>query len=813
MNNQQQIDSSLEQRAMAELEAEHYKEAIELYKQLWESSDDKKWQQQLAYCYLQRALSFGNRGMLREAFIIWENYIEYAELPYQAYDHYICWQIQAQDSNKIKLALQQLTASQLDKQYPELARLLGCLILTGQAELQRYLADDSVFMTHLSLAEIALQAYLDNNQPLLKDTLKQIPYRSAFKDFRVLLNAAQQFPVITEQTVSKIAIDSIYYPAISLLLTCTIEGAKLVQALSQYSYAQVKVATELKGFESLQQGLVESLIEYKDDLSDKVKFDLLIQYQQLWPTKFVESLCKSLLIKYPEGHKKFNKYFTSLSRAETHRLKALAGEYRHNPMEALDYWRQFIDELKKETADTNFKIALILRHMAELQTDQLMSHELIIESLDYDEDLACYLQLLNYFSSLDSIEYKQWLLVGLEKFPKSIELLTQAIKLAAEMREYEQASQYALQILAIDPLNTAAKNSLFFSYLDQSRQFILQAEYQFAEQFIKQAQDLRLGSTYQAQAQLVCGFCYMANQNEQQGRALINTALAKLHEDPVNAYFQATMEALLIELPVAHVLQGIKPVDSFILSGQQLSSLTRQINNYAKDFDSQLLLLKAIEKIDSSLKSSLSQQHYNDTLLLLLAQALDNIHAYNLLQFCSEQGLKLSDTAIWQYYFVVANVSGVADKCSTAQINHLEKAREQADNDKDDKVKLLIDGFIERYYQGHSDTSKGFVDNLLNSNEESDDEYFDPIDELFKHIPEDDLLKINHMTDELMMEITPEKLVEGLTQDEVSNEHILHAMMQDPDLFSTLMVLKAADRLGVEINLSVKDVLGFFDIT
>jgi len=67
-------------------------------------------------------------------------------------------------------------------------------------------------------------------------------------------------------------------------------------------------------------------------------------------------------------------------------------------------------------------------------------------------------------------------------------------------------------------------------------------------------------------------------------------------------------------------------------------------------------------------------------------------------------------------------------------------------------------------------------------------------------------------SDELMMETTPEQLVEDLTQDSDNNEHILIAMMQDPDLFSALIVIKAAIGLGIDIKLSINDVLGFFNV-
>ncbi len=815
--NSTHTDDSLEQKALAELKTEHYKEAIELYRQLWETSDNKKWSQQLAYCYLQRASSFAERNMYREALVLWDSYIQYAESPEEAFDLYICWQVQAQDSDKTQKALKQLSAHQVDQQFPELAALLGCLILTEKPEFKRILPQDSIFIAHLKLAQAALQAHLDNNQQQLNEALKQIPYRSAFRDFRTLLNAAQNLPQSIEQAAPKIPVSSPYYQVFNLLHCSTFEGTKLVQQLAKYSYSQTREIAEIKGFNNQQQQFIESLVQYRDDITDQVKFNTLLQYQSLWATGIAESFCKAMLIHYPEGHKAFNKHFNHLSRFEENRLKALACENKSNNIEAEPYWRQCVEALQHEDADNNLKIALILRHIAELQDDLERCNQLTIESLDYDaDDLDSYLQILHYFkqNALGRAEHDQWLQTSLEHFPQSIELLTLAIQQAIENRQYKKASEYALKITSLDPLNRFAKDILFSSYLDHARKLIQEKDYQSVEHYINQAKDLQLGQKYQAQVQLIQGFYDYANQDKVQGLTLITESLTKIHKDPVNACLQATMEALLTALPVANILEGIETADDYLLSKQQLNQVIQQLNFYAKDFEHQLLLLKALDRITPTLTNSLSQQNYDEALLIELSKTLEKINAFELLQHCAKSAAERWNTIIWQHYLIYSELKGMAEKCSPAQINHLEKVREQAINNKDERTKVLIDSFVEQYYQAHSETSTGLVESFftLPSEDNSDDVYVDPTEELFKHIPEDELLKIMDKSDELMMETTPEQLVEELTHNSEKNEHILIAMMQDPDLFSALIVIKAAISLKIDIKLSVNDVLGFFNV-
>ena len=88
------IDNRLEQQALSQLTAGHYKEATALYKKLLQASDNEEWMLQIAYCYRHRALSFAARGMVKEAVVLWENHCQYIQPPYESYDHYIVWLIE-----------------------------------------------------------------------------------------------------------------------------------------------------------------------------------------------------------------------------------------------------------------------------------------------------------------------------------------------------------------------------------------------------------------------------------------------------------------------------------------------------------------------------------------------------------------------------------------------------------------------------------------------------------------------------------------------------------------------------------------------
>ncbi len=70
----------LENQALALCNSQKYKEAIAIYKQLLQHSQNPLWQQALAECYRQRADSFALKGMYKEALVLWENYRQFAQL-------------------------------------------------------------------------------------------------------------------------------------------------------------------------------------------------------------------------------------------------------------------------------------------------------------------------------------------------------------------------------------------------------------------------------------------------------------------------------------------------------------------------------------------------------------------------------------------------------------------------------------------------------------------------------------------------------------------------------------------------------------
>jgi Flp pilus assembly protein TadD len=813
-------ESSLEQQALSQLNSGHYKEAIGLYKKLMQTSDKEEWIQQIAYCYLQRALSFAARNMVKEALVLWENYAQHAQPPYDAYDHYISWLIESKNPEKIHASLQTLSIKQLDKQYPELAALLGFLMITDHPEFQQYLAQESALISHFQIVQTALQAYQDNNKEKVTEVLKKLPYRSAFRDFRTLLNAVVVIPNNNEEgqiLLARIPANSPYRQIARLLLACTKEGAELAEGLLKFNYKQRNIIGDIKGLKKKQLELIDQLVRHKDHLSNKVKFNLAIKYKLLLGSDLTQQFCQAMLVDYPAGRRDFNKKFSSINEFEGNRLSALTCERDNNFYDAEYYWKQCVELLINEEADNDLKIALILRHIAVQQPETDEQIELLIESLAYDpEDRECYLQILHNFSQENGTakDYKHWLAKTLDKFPQDIDVLTQAIKTATHNKTYKKACQYALKILKIDPINTFAKQVLFSSHIAHARRLILEKKYHLVEKEIQQAEDLHISKAYNMQTQLMRGFFCFVNQDKKQGLQIIVESLTQLNSDPVNAHFQATMEAQLTGMPVATILRELPAVKDYLQSIQELDRLIQQIQGYAYEVEYQALLHKSLEKIKSVLKKSMQQQDITENLLLSLCQTLSDINHFELIRHCAKQALLKWQKPIWEYYKVYSETNGMPERSSHSDIMRLDSSREQAMHNKDHRAMVLIDSFLDHYYLAHPQRNMGFMDELFGAAEfdQEDDDFEDPLDTLFSHLPEKVLIKLDKKLEVLFKKTSPEMLVEQLQKVIGDDKNLLSAMMQEPDLFTALLMLTAADELGLDINVSVGDVLECFGI-
>jgi len=240
-----------------------------------------------------------------------------------------------------------------------------------------------------------------------------------------------------------------------------------------------------------------------------------------------------------------------------------------------------------------------------------------------------------------------------------------------------------------------------------------------------------------------------------------------------------------------------------------LSRLIGQIERYASIDGTQKNLHKALDKVKAGVKKSL-QQDFPEDLLLSWCQTLDRIQQFELLRQAAKLAGSRWQKPIWTYYRIYSETNGDPEKCSFQDVVALEHMQQQAAQEGDQRAMVLIGDYLDRCHVLRPQSGMSFFDDLFGFDD--DEEFDDPMEDLFGHLPDNVLKRINDKMASMLKKVTPEKLVQELADVIGGNKNVLMAIMHEPELFSVLMMLNAANKLGIDTGVSVDEVLSYFDI-
>lgn len=805
---------TLPQKARAHYEAGRFKEATDLFKELLKQSNDVEHKRCLADCYLQRAWAMADKGMYKEACVLWENYAAYGEAPLQALDTYVLWLLACKNNRKAYAVLEGFEARQLDEDCPELAAHLGALLLAGCTDMLAHLPKDSALPRHWEWVGEALEAYRDGERERCEQALKNLPFRSAFRDLRTLLKVQLLDAASVEQApamLAKIPAASPYRPLADTCLAYLQAGADFIATMAGLEHPQRRVVAHAKGFSTQQMNLLETMLKQKTSLNDKMRFNLAMQYQEVFGTHAAQAYCQGALANYPAGYNDYRKHFALKDPFEENRLQALLCEQGKNSYDARFYWERCIDILKRNRPANDKKIALILRHMAE-KAPYEDAAELLAASLEYDaDDRQSYLTILSIYEQNrpDPVRYEEWLERSLQRFPADTDLLVRAAKSASNRKAFKKAAAYAKALLKVDPVNTLAKQMLFANHMAHARRLLNAEKFHLVEKEIQAAEQLSIDKNLRRQAELLRGFYLWQAEDKQQGLQQIADALAKLNDDPINMQFQAQMEAGLLELPTAALTRALPAFKDYLLSAPELQRLIVAMEYYDEQLDDRTLLFKALDKIKAPLKKSLQWLLDHEALLLSWCQALEKIAHFELLKHCAKMGNVRWRKPLWRYYQTVADCQGDASRLDFMTLFMLQNALEEARADNDDKTAVLIGRLIEQASGAINPFQ--FEDDFDEFDEEEFDD--DPIDDLFGHLPESIMRRIGKKTQDIMAKADPERFMAKCISQygKRIDPQRLGILLMNPDFVEAVMVLVAAEELKIDIGVSFEDILERFE--
>ncbi len=717
--NHRQDTLTLSTDAKELLEQHRYKKAIEAYKRLITQEQRTEWLEDLAQAYLGRARELSKQSLYQEAAVLWENRAKSCCCE-DHIDEYLRWLFLAKRYVKAASVLfnSKIVLQSSEKQ--QFNEYLAAILLTHDLpEIDAILPADLNWKLHKTLIQQAINAYSQGNDP--QEYLKQIPFRSPYRDLRLILKAMHEG---TENQL-QISPNSVYYQFVELLQIrhqTEIVRCDKIMTLSQQEFEFISY---LYSWQQEQIKLINHLRK-AHDATPQWLFRFIVDYKTILGEVYSQNACLRILPYHSDNIKEYQHVFTQISDIEITHLYALANELKANIRDSVINWYKMVALLSGSTEHKAFaklpekidhislqhryEVAIILRHIFKLLDEILDVSEddtyisLLIDSLRFDPtDKPSYIKLIDYFSQ-DKKQHQYWIQAAIKQFPSDIEVLLLGIEAAIANKAFKKVEQFAKTILKYDPINAKARRFLLFSHLSSARKQIKAKKYDLARAELEHAEKIERASQRTGLIQINQGWLSVLEEDAETATTCFKAAL-QIITAPILQVICLTVEGQSVKLTNAQMNPWIKRLTQFKPSDQLSSVVITQVINIIKYYQDQALpnldkiLEPFVKVITKSAKYNKLTQHEMQTLCEKLAE----IKLFKTLEEYARQGLDaFPRSPLLVYYRVFGKTKGepralMLDRHSEFSLTlALSNARSQ-----DDKLATaLITNFLQKieYY-------------------------------------------------------------------------------------------------------------------
>jgi tetratricopeptide (TPR) repeat protein len=684
----------------------HHKEAIEAYKQLLKTEPRQEWQTALTTAYLERAKALAHKNMFKEAAALWESRASLCENE-GSLELYLTWLLRAGRYGKAaRLYVENTERLPKTEDTHQLPALFGLLLLTGQLEIAENFPADSFLRTQYPVVQGALQAYCQRDDTAADTYLKQIPFRSPYRDFRSLLKALMILETEPQEAIKlleKIPGNSPYHNLVKLI---RLDHTRL-EMLGQLSSSEQTFVACLKGWDKQQVKLIPTLQSAARHDSTRTLFDVVVTNKQVLGEGYARQFCLALLPNYPPLLKNYERIFEPLSVFAQKRIEALYFERQNNSIMADKSWREGVASLKQDrsTPENALKAAMILRHLVDLairrgegEDDEVLAD--LEASLNLDpEAKSSYLKLIQLHQARgDKKSYHKWVDVAVKHFPTEGDVLMVAIESATEKKAFKKAVKFANTLLKVDPINVKARQILLSSHVSHARKLIKSGKYDLAWKELNQASRIEKSNQRSGVIQINQGLLKLqqggGKEPEQQAKQLIVEGL-QLAGGGLRGQFRVRVETKLLGIKkFEEQVWPLLPVlaRNYLPSRQEVSELVSLINAYHEaDVD---FLLKVLEPFQATLQNA-AQQDFSKDELMSICQCFKQLEHYELLKLYARQAMKKwPEQPIFVYYQIVGKIAGQFSSMNETEVQRLHEALDKAEQQGDKRTSMMITGFL-----------------------------------------------------------------------------------------------------------------------
>ncbi|MEA3250473.1 MAG: hypothetical protein U9Q35_02650 [Pseudomonadota bacterium] len=544
--------TALESSAREALQRGRYRDAIAHFKLLLKREPQATWHEGLAQAYEGRARNLIEKGMLKEALVMWENRHRLGDVAPLRRDHIALLLRLGRVREALELFNQAAGTLPPDALAALRAQLAACY-LSGETEILERLAPEDPVVVHGEAAQAALAAYCSGDDAALEQALAVIPFRSPYRDgvqiFKALQHLAEQ-PDQALALLARVPAESAFAPLHQAVELALAPEQELTSRLADAGEITRRFALTLRGWPPERQALFDEARRLGDEPPPKALLQFLYRHRGRLGDAWVQERGRRLLIDAAPQSLEWPREAGGrpLSKAEMVQVGAWQAErQRGDPWYTLQCWELLAQHLESNHSpapgsDQALRIALVLRRFDQ-QSDLLAyttpspepdaldraAAHLVERSLDYDPDAPqVYLRLIAYHLRGKELKAARRLLEpALARWPDDTQVLTAALDTAVAGGAFKKAAGFARRILALDPINKTARERLVKAHLAHARKQICNARPDLARQELERAGAWDQHGRFRTRRDIVEGLTTLAT-DAQAGASALRAANQRL---------------------------------------------------------------------------------------------------------------------------------------------------------------------------------------------------------------------------------------------------------------------------------------------
>jgi hypothetical protein len=536
--------------------------------------------------------------------------------------------------------------------------------------------------------------------------------RSAFRALRLILKSlmiAPDDPARARQLLKGIPLESAF-ASFRLAVEAALPGG-LAEPLTMPpppSKAQQVFAVEVKGLpSSASQSLIQLTKAERSGPGALLSF--LASQTRTLPADEVKSACLNLLPQATHRLRLFESTFGLLSEFDRNRVLALAAEAGDDWERAEQCWTVAARSIEPAVGtERGLSAGVIYRHLARLAhehpeiegegTSDFPEIEYLELSLRADPDhFPAVLRLIGlYRTHGQDRDWHRLAEDAAQRFPEESAVLLQAVDSAIARKAYKKAVGFARKLLALDPINQAARQRMIELHISHARKQIRSKRADLAWKELDEAAawerpdapnfllrinqglvGLELGQKPDTEARLRQGV-------ELAGGGVAGWLRAALEHALMNA---SSASAALLREELTRAQQAAAPTKEWIKSIVSAVS-SKEARESKKDVEGLIFRIRGWLLKGSGLAWSAAEFHP-------IAEMFGRVNAYDLLgDYAKVAGRRDPEEAVWRYYQLVARSKGDPDRLSFAETEELFDMEEAAARRRDFHAINRIQHFV-----------------------------------------------------------------------------------------------------------------------